>query len=470
MKAPVRARSRSRKIAADVSPRNSGARNDDRQIEFEYVPTTSLKPPALAVKKQSQRGRVALRASVSEFGIVRPILVNHDNTIVSGYAIWQTAQDLDIETVPIVRASHLTQAQIVAYSIADNQIANLNPWDDDVLCTALGKLNDLDLAGKLEFSIELTGFQSKEIDLRLEPGDGETKGDSVPDVEPIAITRPGDIWALGEHRLLCGNALEAESYAALMLEERAQMVWADAPYNVRIAGNVSGLGKKKHREFAMASGEMSKAEFTAFLSTVFCHPANFSVDGSIHYQCMDWRHIREMQDAGESAYSELKNLCIWGKSNAGMGTFYRSQFEMIFVWKNGTAPHINNFGLGETGRHRSNLWSYPGASSFGSNRAKDLAMHSTVKNLSMVADAIRDCSHLGALILDPFGGSGTTLIAAQKTGRRARLIEIDPLYCDVTVRRWQALTGERAVHAESGETFDHRAMLIEADEEAQGSD
>jgi hypothetical protein len=194
-------------------------------------------------------------------------------------------------------------------------------------------------------------------------------------------------------------------------------------------------------------------EFTGFLRTSFDLLARFSIDGSIHFQCMDHRHLREMLKAGYGVYSELKNLVVWKKHSAGMGSFYRSQHELVFVWKNGTAAHINNFGLGETGRHRSNVWEYRGNAGFHSERDDELACHATVKPWSMVADAIRDCSEPGGIILDPFGGSGTTLIAAERTRRRARLVELDPLYCDVTVRRWERLTGKDAVLSTTGETF-----------------
>ena len=247
------------------------------------------------------------------------------------------------------------------------------------------------------------------------------------------------------------------------------MIFADPPYNVPIAGHVSGLGKVQHREFAMASGEMTPPEFTQFLTDVFGHLVANSIDGAIHFQCMDWRHMQEMLAAGHAVYDELKNLIIWVKSNAGMGTFYRSQHELLFAWKAGTAPHINNFGLGETGRWRSNVWTYAGCNTFKKGRDAELAMHSTVKPLSLVADAIRDCSKRGGLILDPFGGSGTTLIAAEKTGRRARLIEIDPLYCDVIVRRWQAETGRQAVLEATGDTFDAVADAAGMAAEVEGA-
>jgi DNA modification methylase len=231
------------------------------------------------------------------------------------------------------------------------------------------------------------------------------------------------------------------------------MVFSDPPYNVKIDSNVSGLGTVRHREFAEASGEMTAAEFIAFLRTVFRNCVRFSVDGSIHYQCMDWRHMREMLDAADGVYDQLKQLIVWSKDNASMGTFYRSQHELLFVFKADRGRHINNFGLGEKGRYRTNVWTYAGANSFRKGRAQDLADHPTVKPQALVADAILDCSNRGDLILDPFSGSGTTLVAAHRTGRLGAAIELDPLYVDTNLRRLAAASGLIPVHAD-GRTFE----------------
>jgi DNA modification methylase len=239
-----------------------------------------------------------------------------------------------------------------------------------------------------------------------------------------------------------------------MDDEKAEFVFTDPPYNVRIDGHVSGLGRIKHREFAMASGEMSESQFTTFLSDAYALLCKYSTDGSIHQICMDWRHMREMLAAGDAHYAELKNVCIWNKTNAGMGTFYRSKHEMVFVWKNGSAPHINNFELGQHGRHRTNVWDYDGVNTMREGRMDELAMHPTVKPVAMVVEAMKDCSRRGSLVLDPFCGSGTILIAGEKIGRRARAIELDPRYVDVAIRRWQQYAGKPARLAPMGETFD----------------
>lgn len=280
-----------------------------------------------------------------------------------------------------------------------------------------------------------------------------------------AITQQGDIWRIGQHRLICSDSTKGETYRTLLGEERAQMVFSDPPYNVPIEGHVVGNGQIQHREFAMASGEMSTREFTAFLSEVFHHLAAHSAEGSIHFQCIDWRHVQEMLVAAEEAYTEVKNICVWSKTNAGMGSFYRSQHEFVCVFKSGSAPHINNIELGRFGRNRSNVWNYAGVNAFGSARS-DLELHPTVKPVAMVEDAIQDCSHRKGTILDPFAGSGTSLIAAERTGRIGYGIEIDPQYCDVALRRLRAVCGLDAVLEATGEGFDEvaarRAVVPEA--------
>jgi DNA modification methylase len=253
--------------------------------------------------------------------------------------------------------------------------------------------------------------------------------------------------------VLCGDATRAEAFAALLGEERAQMVFTDPPYNVPIDGHVCGLGRVKHREFAMAVGEMSPAEFIAFLETVLDNLVAHSGDGAIHFICMDWRHIGELLAAADLSYRELKNVCVWNKTNGGMGSLYRSKHELIFVFKSGGAPHINNVALGKHGRYRTNVWDYAGVNSLKAGRLDELALHPTVKPVALVADAILDCSNRGGLVLDCFLGSGTTLIAAEKTGRRAAGMELDPTYVDTALRRWEAFTGGKAIHAESGRSF-----------------
>ncbi len=326
----------------------------------------------------------------------------------------------------------------------------------------------------LDFSIKLTGFDLAEVDFLLD-GEAEAKApdrnieDEIPPplAPGAAITRPGDLWQLGQHRLLCGDATAAAAYARLLGGAKAALIFTDPPYNVPIGGHVSGLGKARHREFAMASGEMTSDEFRNFLESVFDHMAAHSADGSIHFIFMNWRHLGETLAAGASVYTELKDLCVWVKSNGGMGTFYRSRHELVLAFKNGTAAHTNNFELGQTGRYRSNVWEYAGANSFGRDRDAALAMHPTVKPVALVADAIRDCSKRKQIVLDPFAGSGTTVIAAQKTGRRAYVLELDPIYCDTIIRRWQTFTGKRALHGDTGRDFEETEELRMAEAAAE---
>jgi DNA modification methylase len=308
--------------------------------------------------------------------------------------------------------------------------------------------------------VSLTGFSLAEVDLVLDgaaDADPNSKVGAEDDIPlPVAspVSRSGDLWQLGRHRLLCGDAREPADYSRLLGDDRCDLVFTDPPYNVPINGHVCGSGSVRHREFAMAVGEMSTAAFTTFLSESLGAMAARCCDGAIAFVCMDWRHMRELLDAGEAVFAELKNLCVWNKTNGGMGSFYRSKHELVFVWKVGSAEHVNSFGLGETGRYRANVWDYPGISSLGAGRGEELAMHPTVKPVALVADAIRDCSRRGDTVLDGFGGSGTTLVAAEKCGRSARLIEYDPLYCDVILRRFERLTGKAAVLAATGQRFE----------------
>jgi DNA modification methylase len=350
--------------------------------------------------------------------------------------------------VPTVAVDHLSPAQIRAYVIADNKLAENAGWDRELLTLDLQSLSV-----ELNFDVTVTGFETAEIDLLINELGEDTADDAdeVPQIDRSvpAVSRLGDLWHIGNHALLCGDALNRDSYGALLGAHKAQMVFSDPPYNVSIAGHVSGLGKIKHREFAMASGEMNAQEFTKFLATAFTRLADFSTNGSIHFICMDWRHMRELLDAAVEPYNELKNLCVWAKTNAGMGSLYRSQHELVFVFKKGTAPHVNNVELGRFGRNRTNVWNYPGVNTFGRDRGSELAMHPTVKPLALVADAILDCSKRGAIILDAFAGSGTTLIVSEKAGRRGYGIEIDPYYIDTIIRRFDEVYGLKAVHAES---------------------
>jgi DNA modification methylase len=366
------------------------------------------------------------------------------------------ARDLDCNEVPTIQVTHLSESQKKAFAIADNQLATISKWNDPVLA---GQLKELSIIN-LDFDIEVTGFEPAEIDLRIESLNLDVDDSDPADTLPAPATgepvsRLGDIWTLGRHRLLCGDALDPVAYTTLMCGKKADMIFTDSPYNVKIDGHATGLGANRHREFAMASGEMTYAEFQTFLLSACLLLARHSSDGSIHFLCMDWRHSGELLTAGRAVYSEHKNTCVWVKSNAGMGSLYRSQHEFVFVFKNGQAPHRNNVQLGRFGRYRSNVWNYPGANSMGRGTEEGnlLVLHPTAKPVKLVVDAILDCSARGDLVLDPFMGSGTTLMAAERVGRRCYGLEIDPIYVDTTIRRWQTQTGDEAVHEATGRRF-----------------
>ncbi|WP_292067512.1 site-specific DNA-methyltransferase [Brevundimonas sp. UBA7664] len=419
---------------------------------------SELQPYSRNARTHSRKQIRQIADSIERFGFTNPVLVSDDSEIIAGHGRVEAAKLLGLKTVPTLRLSHLSAEERRAYVLADNKLALNAGWDQDILAIELEALIDLD------FDVTLTGFSLAEVDFTLDAArerDPEAPPgveDEIPAIAAGAVTRMGDVWVLGRHRLVCGDAREAADYARLLGDERVDLVFTDPPYNVPIDGHVCGSGRIRHREFAMGVGEMSQDAFTGFLAAALKPMAANCRDGAIAFVCMDWRHMTELLNAGAQVFSELKNLCVWNKTNGGMGTFYRSKHELVFAYKVGTAPHTNTFGLGDTGRYRTNVWDYAGISSMGSTRAEDLAMHPTVKPVAMVADAIRDCSRRGDIVLDGFGGSGTTLIAAEICGRAARLIEFDPHYCDVIIRRFERLTGKPAVLHEGGTPFDDVAI------------
>jgi DNA modification methylase len=388
--------------------------------------------------------------------------------VIAGHGRVLACQLLGWSRVPTISLAHLSEAQARAFMISDNRLTENAVWDDRLLAEQLKELSLLEL----DFELEVTGFEVGEIDLRIEALNQERAdadpADTLPDHYPgPPITRPGDLWLLGRHRVYCGNALEAAVYAALMDRSKAATVFTDPPFNVAIAGNVSGLGAVQHREFAMASGEMTTEEFTDFLTAAIVTITKNSAPGSIHFYCIDWRHLVELHDAGGAARLQLLNLCVWAKDTAAMGSLYRSRHELVFVFKNGRERHRNNVQLGQFGRNRTNVWQYPGAVGLRASEEGNLiALHPTPKPVALVADAIMDVSARGDIVLDSFLGSGSTLIAAERTGRRCYGIEIDPLYVDVIVRRWQMGTRDHARHAASGRLFDE----LEAEAEARDGD
>ena len=435
-----------------------------RHLAVEYVPldTLTLDPKNARLHKPAQVKQIA--RSITAFAFNAPILVDADHKILAGHGRFMACRQLGWSEVPVIRLEHLTPEQARAFAIADNRLTETSSWDEGMLAEHFKVLGDLDL----DFDLEATGFTIGEIDLKIAGLDDAADDDAdeapIPPGPPIA--RYGDLWLLGRHRLLCGDSLDAASYAKLLGDERAAMVFTDPPYNVPIDGHVSGKGKIRHREFAMAAGEMSAAEFVAFLTKSCTLMAEASSDGALHYICMDWGHLFELLTAGRAAYDALLNICVWSKPNGGMGGLYRSAHEMVAVFKHGRAGHRNNVQLGRFGRNRTNVWSYAGAGGFAQSEDKDLtSLHPTPKPVAMVADAILDVTARRDIVLDPFLGSGATLIAAERIGRLCRGIEMDPLYVDLTIRRWQRLTGEQAIRGD-GAVFDTLSVVALGGEEA----
>ena len=424
-------------------------------ISVEWKPVSRLRPAKRNARSHSERQINQIAEAIKTSGYMAPIVLDANGRIIAGHGRLAAAQRLGFSQVPTISLSHLSEVQARMLALADNKIAQNAGWDRELLAIELHELAiELPAIG---LDLELTGFAPAEIDaLQVDLGSEQPDpSDDVPELQSKrVVSRPGDLFVLGKHRLLVGDARNPKDYRLLMGGDTASMAFLDPPYNVPIDGNVSGHGKIKHGEFICASGEMSPEQFTAFLESCLLSCAEVSADGAIHFVCMDWRHIGELMAAGRVAYSELKNLCAWIKANAGQGSFYRSRHELVFVFKVGAGPHINTFGLGQHGRTRTNVWEYGGVNGFRAGRMDELRMHPTVKPVAMVVDAMRDCSRRGDVVLDAFAGSGTTIMAAEQIGRRAFCMEIDAAFADVCIRRWQAYTGKDAVLEATGETFD----------------
>jgi DNA modification methylase len=440
-----------------------------KHIQIQERSPADLQPYEKNARVHSKKQIGQIAASITRFGFNVPVLIDRDDRIIAGHGRVEAAKSLGLKKVPTILLDHLSDAERRAFLIADNKIALNATWDMEKLSLEL-----LDL-GELEFDLSLTGFSLAEIDQVIDlakaadPSAADVPAeDEVPPVRVQSVTCRGDLFKLGHHYLLCGDARSKDDVQRLMQGGTADLIFTDPPYNVPINGHVSGLGKNKHREFAMASGEMSDADFVSFLSDALGAAASVSKDGAVAFVCMDWRGMLPLLTAGQKVFTEFKQLCVRNKTNAGMGTFYRSKHELVFVFKKGRGPHTNTFGLGDTGRYRTNVWDYPGISSLTSQRADDLARHPTPKPVAMVKDAILDCTRRGEVVLDTFAGSGSTLIAAQQCGRSARLLEYDPLYCDVIIERYQQFTGQAAVLTTTGQAFEDLqvARAAEAKERA----
>ena len=434
------------------------------------IDVAALRPYPGNARRHSRAQIKQIAKSIETFGFTNPVLIGDDLEILAGHGRVAAAELIGMKAVPTVRLSDLSPAERKACVLADNKLALNAGWDREVLAIELQGLIDLC------FDVETTGFTLGEIEIVLgESAEGAPprasvgSEDDIPPVRESAVSRLGDVWRAGHHRLICGDARERMAYEALLGNERVDLIFTDPPHSVPIDGDVGGYGQGRQREFAMGVGEMTSAELTILLERTLAFAAERCRDGAIAFVCIDWRHAEELLAAGKTVFTELKDLCVWNKASAGAGTFYRSKHDLIFVFKKGTEPHVNSSGRGETGRPRSNVWDYPQVSGIGPSRTEGLAMHPTVKPTRLVADAIKDCSRRGDLVLDPFGGSGTNFIAAQKTGRSARLIEYDTSYCDTILRRFERVTGKQATLAATGETFEDVERKRESVTSSKGS-
>jgi DNA modification methylase len=430
------------------------------KLSIIYQSVDDLKPYPRNARTHSKRQIRQIANSIRAFGFTNPVLVDENNIVIAGHGRLVAAKHLGISEVPTIRLENLSTDEIRAYVIADNRLAEIAHWDKETLAIELQHLLTLED----NFDVAITGFEVPEIDLIVCSSIDKPDADDLFEVDGTSepVSRPGDLWELGKHRIFCGSALEQDSYRELLGSKRADVVFIDPPYNVPIDGNVCGKGAIRHREFQMASGELSPFRFISFLTSSLELLARYSASGSVHFICMDWRHVGELLSAGRQVYDALLNLCVWVKNNGGMGSFYRSRHELVFVFQNGKGKHRNNVQLGQYGRNRTNVWEYPSVNTLSkaSDEGNLLALHPTVKPVALVADALLDCSSRGEIVLDAFLGSGSTLIAAARTGRVCYGIELDPIYVDTAIKRWQRYTGDHAVHAVSGKRFDDTANEI----------
>ncbi|HEV7417775.1 MAG TPA: DNA methyltransferase [Tianweitania sediminis] len=436
-----------------ASVKIAAALRTDIELVIELIPVTSLKPYERNARTHSKAQVKQITASIRSAGFVSPILIDENDEIIAGHGRLEAAMSLGMETVPVVRLVHLTSAQKRTLRLADNKIADNAGYDLELLAMELKEL-----VIEESFEIEASGFSITEVDRLIfeQENAAADPADSFAEPEPVAVSRPGDLYQLDKHRLLCGDARQQADLERLCGPDLIDMAFLDPPYNVRVDGIV-GRGRVKHPEFAMASGEMSTPEFRAFLKEALAAATALSRNGALHYIFMDWRHVEDVLAVGREIYGSLINLVVWQKSNGGQGSFYRSAHEMIPVFRVGDEQHLNTIELGRHGRNRSNVWQYAGVNTFGKDRMTELASHPTVKPVALVVDAIRDCTKRGNLVLDTFAGSGTTIVACERSGRVCRAIEYSPGYVDVAIRRWQHFTSKDAVHVGTGLTFDELA-------------
>lgn len=407
----------------------------DRRLEVSYTQIEKLIPDPRNARTHSKKQVTQIAESISAFGFTNPVLADPEGNIIAGHGRLRAARQLNLSELPVIVLTGLSEAQKKALRLADNKIALNAGWDMEVLKLELA---DLSLP-EVDIDLGLTGFSTGEIDVVLADSD-DPDDEVIPAVPENPRVQPGDIWQLGEHRVACGDGRDAAFLQNVVgVGASIDCAFLDPPYNVKINGHANAKGR--HREFAMASGEMNETEFRTFLADTLGACAKVSRSGAVHFICMDWRHMDDVTASVGDIYGDLLNICVWNKSNAGMGSLYRSKHEMIFVYRVGDEAHLNNVELGKHGRNRTNVWDYPSVNSMRGSRREDLALHPTVKPVAMVADAYCDVTKQSELVLDIFLGSGTSLIAAERVGRAFRGLDIDPAYVDLAMQRWSDLTG-----------------------------
>jgi DNA modification methylase len=437
-----------------VSP--SRINSKSLRIAIVYLPIAQLKLNPTNPRLHSEKQIRQIAQSIRLFGFLVPVVVDGQGLVLAGHGRLLAATLLDMVEVPTVSIEYLTEHEVRAFALADNKLTENSQWDRKLLAEQLKMLCE----AELDFSVDVTGFEMDAVDVLVEGLTAAPKGncdpaDALPETTTAApVSEPGDVWLLGRHRVLCGNSLDESSFSTLMQDRRANVVITDPPCN--LAGtHVTEPGSIRPKESKMVADEMNESEFADCLAQAFRLLASHSVNGSLHYIFTDWPHAGEILTAGKHAYSKLRNVCVWIKDKAGTSSLYRNQHELVFVFQSGQHEHWDNVRPIQFGRHRTNVWSYPGLNSF-SRTAEEknlVELHPTVKPVSLVVDVILDCSAQGNIVLDPFLGSGTTLMAAERTGRICHGIELGPGNVDTILRRWQALNGLVATHVVSGRSF-----------------
>lgn len=425
------------KTFSEIQPSNNN-------LQMVDIKTITLRPKSL--RKHSKKQLQKLKNAINKVGYVNPILLDEKYNILAGELRLFAAKELEFTQIPAIILENLTPEEIEAIRILDNRIAEDGEWNFENLKDEIEKLM------KFDITFEDLGFDTVDYDeIFLIKNSGENKvhntdkeDESWLDANIPTKVKIGDLWRLGDHFIFCGDSLNDKSFEILMQGELAQIVVTDPPYNCKIKGHVCGLGKTQHEEFAMASGEMTDSEFVEFILKFMQNLVKFSCDGSLSYIFMDWVGVNLLLTQGKKYYSELKNIAVWNKKVGGMGAMYRSQHEMVPIFKSGKAKHQNHIQLGKNGRYRTNVWDYSGVRATNPTSLELLKLHPTIKPVAMLHDILLDSSSKNDIVLDCFGGSGSTLLAAERCKRRARLIEINPRYVDVSIYRWEKETGKTA--------------------------